>query len=137
MKYVLMFADSVENQTVWENLPKEQLAAAYEHVNKWFEDHSKTGQIVGGEELLGPSKTTTVRFKNGKAVVTDGPFIEAKEVIGGFAIVEVKDLDEALAMAKTWPGGGDGRIVEVRPVVDHSAEIEESRARMSETPANG
>jgi hypothetical protein len=40
-------------------------------------------------------------------------------------------------MAKTWPGGGDGRIVEVRPVVDHSAEIAEARARMSETPANG
>jgi hypothetical protein len=137
MKYVLMFVDTVENQKVWENLPKEQMAAAYAHVNKWFEDHSKTGQIVGGEELLGPNSATTVRFKNGKPIVTDGPFIEAKEVIGGFAIVEVKDLDEALAMAKVWPGGGEDRIVEVRPVVDHSAEIEESRARMSETPANG
>lgn len=137
MKYVLMFVDTVESQAVWENLPKEQLAAAYEHVNKWFEDHSKTGQIVGGEELLGPNSSTTVRFKNGKPIVTDGPFIEAKEIVGGFAIVEVKDLDEALAMAKTWPGGGEGRIVEVRPVVDHSAEIEESRARMSEPPAKG
>ena len=62
--------------------------------------------------------STTVRFKNGKPIVTDGPFIEAKEIVGGFAIVEVKDLDEALAMAKTWPGGGEGRIVEVRPVVE-------------------
>ncbi len=120
MKYVLMFADSVKDQETWEKLPKEQLAAAYEHINKWFDEHSTAGRIVGGEELLGPRSATTVRFKNGKAVVTDGPFIEAKEVIGGFAIVEVSDLDEALAMAKTWPGGGEGRIVEVRPVVDHS-----------------
>ena len=113
MKYVLMFVDTVESQAVWEYLPKEQLAAAYEHVNKCFEDHSKTGQIVGGEELLGPNSSTTVRFKNGKPIVTDGPFIEAKEIVGGFAIVEVKDLDEALAMAKTWPGGGEDRIVRI------------------------
>ena len=120
MKYVLMFADSVEDQQRWESMPKEQVAAAYEHVNRWFEEHGKSGRLVGGEELLGPRSSTTVRFKNGKTIVTDGPFIEAKEVIGGFAVVEVKDLDEALAMAKTWPGGGEGRIVEVRPVVDHS-----------------
>jgi hypothetical protein len=137
MKYVLMFADHVEDQEIWANMSREQMAAAYAPVNKWFEDHSKTGRIVGGEELLGPGSSTTVRFKNGKAIVTDGPFIEAKEVVGGFAIVEVKDLDEALAMAKTWPGGGERRIVEVRPVIDHSAEIEESRARNSETTANG
>jgi hypothetical protein len=48
-------------------------------------------------------------------MVTDGPFIEAKEVIGGFAVVDVADLDEALEMAKAWPGGD----VEVRPVVEH------------------
>src|SRR5258708_7731351 len=137
MKYGLMFLQTRENQKGWENLAQEQKAGCFGQGNKVFEDHSKTGQIVGGEELLGPNSATTVRFKNGKPIVTDGPFIEAKEVIGGFAIVEVKDLDEALAMAKVWPGGGEDRIVEVRPVVDHSAEIEESRARMSETPANG
>jgi hypothetical protein len=118
MKYVLMFADTVEDQGTWEKLPQEQMAAAYENVNKWFDEHSRSGKIVGGEELRGPSSSTTVRFKQGKPIVTDGPYIEAKEVVGGFAIVEVKDLDEALAMAKTWPGGGEGRIVEVRPVVE-------------------
>src|SRR5260370_17196757 len=105
MNYVLMLANTVENQNVWETLPQEQMAAAYAHVNKWFEDHSKTGQIVGGEELLGPNSATTVRFKNGKPIVTDGPFIEAKEGIGGFAIVEGKDLDEALALPKVCPAG--------------------------------
>jgi len=118
MKYVLMFADSVEDQKSWEKMSPDQMHAAYEHINKWFDEHSRSGKIVGGEELRGPGSSTTVRFKNGKPIVTDGPFIEAKEIVGGFAIVEVKDLDEALAMAKTWPGGGQSRIVEVRPVVE-------------------
>ncbi len=117
MKYVLMFAGSVDEQEAWEKMPESTRAAAYGRVNQWFEEHSRAGRITGGAELQGPSSATTVRIKNGKAVVTDGPFIEAKEIIGGFAVVEVKDLDEALEMAKTWPGGG---IVEVRPVVDHS-----------------
>jgi hypothetical protein len=116
MKYVLMFAGSTDEQDMWEKLPKEQLAVAYERVNQWFEDHSRAGRIVGGAELRGPSTATTVRHKNGKVTITDGPFIETKEVIGGFAVVEVKDLDEALDMAKSWPGGS---MVEVRPVVDH------------------
>jgi hypothetical protein len=119
MKYVLMFAGNTEDQESWEKMPEATRVAAYEQVGKWFEEHSKAGRITGGAELQGPTSSTTVRFKTGKPVVTDGPFIEAKEIIGGFAIVEVKDLDEALAMAKTWPGGGDGRIVEVRPVIEH------------------
>ena len=118
MKYIIMFAGTLDEQEQWEKMPKEQLALAYERVGKWFEEHTKSGKIVGGEELQGPSTATTIRRKNGKVTVTDGPFIESKEVIGGFAIVEVKDLDEALDMAKSWPGGS---LVEVRPVVDHSA----------------
>ncbi|HEX9476540.1 MAG TPA: YciI family protein [Candidatus Dormibacteraeota bacterium] len=134
MKYVLMFVGSSEDQGAWENMSKEEREAAYEASGKWFEEHSRAGRIVGGEELQGPSSSTTVRIKNGKAIVTDGPYIEAKEIIGGFAIVEVKDLDEALAMAKGWPAGA----VEVRPVVDHSADIEQAETRrLSDAPANG
>ncbi|HEV2028665.1 MAG TPA: YciI family protein [Candidatus Dormibacteraeota bacterium] len=124
MKYVLMFVDSVESKEAWLQMPKDQLAAAYEPANKWFEEAEKTGRLAGGADLMSESTTTTVRFKNGKATVTDGPFIEAKEIIGGFAIVEVRDLDEAIAMAKAWQGGSENRAVEVRPVVDHSADIE-------------
>jgi hypothetical protein len=89
----------------------------YEQSGKWFEKYSKAGKVVGGEELQGPSSATTVSRKDGKVTVTDGPFIESKEIIGGFAIIEVSDLDEALDMAKEWPG-----TVEIRPVVDHSQE---------------
>ena len=116
MKYVLMFADSVENLEGFAKVPAATRTAAFAQVAKWFEEHTKAGRIVSTHGLQDPSSYTTVRIKNGKAIVTDGPFIETKEIVNGFAVVEVKDLDEALAMAKTWPGGGDGRIVEVRPV---------------------
>ena len=119
MKYALMFADSVENLEAFAKVPEATRRAALGQVAKWFEEHGKAGRIVSTYGLQGQSSATTVRIKNGKAIVTDGPFIETKEVLNGIAIVEVADLDEALAMAKTWPGGGDGRMVEVRPVVEH------------------
>jgi hypothetical protein len=118
MKYILMFAGTMESQSYYDNLSKEERELAYKRVEKWFDDATKAGKIVSAEELRGPETATTVTFKNGKPIVTDGPFIEAKEVIGGFAVVDVKDLDEALALAKTWPAGS---AVEVRPIVDHSA----------------
>jgi len=116
MKYVLMFVGSSDDQDAWEKLSKDQRAVAYEAAGKWFEEHSKAGRLVGGAELQGPNTATTVRIKNGKAMVTDGPDIEAKEVVGGFALGQVKALDEARAMAKGWRAGA----VEVRPMVDHS-----------------
>jgi hypothetical protein len=84
-------------------------------VMKWFEKHSS--KIRGGHQLQPERTATSVKFDNGKPVVVDGPFIEGKETIGGYAEVEVEDLDEALAMAKEWPTGGP---VEVRPIVDRS-----------------
>jgi hypothetical protein len=119
MKYVLLFTGTMEEQEAWDQHTREQMLAAYAKVGQWFDEHVKAGTIVGAHELQGPSTATTVRFNQGKAIVTDGPYIEAKEIIGGFAIIDVKDLDAALALAKTWPGGSS---VEVRPIVDHSAD---------------
>jgi hypothetical protein len=118
MKYVLLFAGTMEEQEQWDSQTREEMKAAYARVEGWFEEYSKAGKIVSAEELQGPSTATTVTFREGKPMVMDGPFIEAKEIIGGFAVIDVKDLDEALAMAKSWPGRS---TVEVRPVVDHSA----------------
>jgi hypothetical protein len=115
MKYVLLFGGTMEGV---DQLPEEQRAAAmaaYEQSSKWFEKYGKAGKVLGGEELKGPATATTVTRRNGKLQVVDGPFIESKEVIGGFALIEVADLDEAIAMAKEWPG-----TVEIRPIVDHS-----------------
>ena len=118
MKYVLLFGGTMEGIDQLDPGRREQATADYEQSGRWFAKYTRAGKIVGGEELQGPSTATTVNRRNGKAVVTDGPFIESKEVIGGFAIIDVADLDEALAMAKEWPGP-----VEIRPVVDHSQEV--------------
>lgn len=112
MKYVLLFAGTM---TAEDRARNPELAEQYERTGAWFEQNVKAGKILGGEELKGAETATTVRFKAGKPMVTDGPFIEAKEVIGGFALVDVANLDEALELAKSWPGGD----VEVRPIVEH------------------
>ena len=119
MKYVLMFAGSMDEQDQYDTMSKAERGEQNAKVGQWFEEHGRAGRIVGGEELQSPKTATTVRRVNDKVTITDGPFIESKEVFGGFAIIEVKDLDEALEMAKSWPGGN---MVEVRPVVDHSAD---------------
>ena len=125
MKYVLLFVGTMEDQEKWDAQTREEAMASYAKAGEWFMKYSKAGKIAGGEELQGPSTATTVRVENGRPILTDGPFIESKEVIGGFAVVDVADLDEALAMAKDWPGGP----VEVRPVVDHSQDIAQAQGR--------
>lgn len=114
MKYVLLFCGTSEAQEQWDNMSEEQRRQAYGSVMEWFTEHRD--KITGGNQLQTPGTATTVRFNgSGEPMVTDGPFIEGNEVIGGYAEVEVADLDEALKMAKTWPSRG---IVEVRPVVE-------------------
>jgi hypothetical protein len=108
MRYILLFGSSVDD-----GIPtQEQVATMMSGAGDWFQKYgSKT---VSGEKLSDPSTATTVRLKAGsKPVLTDGPFIEGKEIIGGFTVVDVENLDEALTMAKEWPAS---TIVEVRPV---------------------
>ena len=112
MKYMLMFISDDSN---WDPSTPE-IQAAYKRVGEWFEEHTKSGEITGGEELKATNTATTVRQRNGKITVTDGPFAESKEAIGGYALVDVKDLDEAVAMAKTWPALS---AIEIRPLVTH------------------
>ncbi|HUE67518.1 MAG TPA: YciI family protein [Candidatus Acidoferrum sp.] len=115
MKYVLLFGGTMEGAEQLPSPAREEAMADYRKSSEWFAKYTSSGKVVGGEELQGPSTATTVSRINGKVIVTDGPFIESKEVIGGFALIEVADLDEALAMAKEWPG-----TVEIRPIVDHA-----------------
>jgi hypothetical protein len=117
MKYVLLFCDSLDDQLQRDSMPEDVRNQAYARILKWFEDNARV--IRGGEELQGPETATTVHFDdNHGPIITDGPFLEANEVVGGYALVEVDDLDAALALAKSWPAPGP---VEVRPIVDHSA----------------
>jgi hypothetical protein len=111
-KYVLMFVGDDE----WlETRPKEEVQRGYAEVGKWWDELTRKGVIKSGEELSHRGTATTVRRVNGAMKVTDGPFMESKEHVGGFAMIEVPDLDAAIAVAKSWPGGD----VEVRPIVEH------------------
>jgi hypothetical protein len=94
---------------------KQDKERAYAEINKWVDDITKKGIMKGGEELQPQRTATTVRRVNGAMKVTEGPFVESKEHVGGFMMIEVPDLDAAIAVAKTWPGGD----VEVRPIVVH------------------
>ena len=80
------------------------------------------GQYVGGNRLDSTAKATTVRVRDGKRLVTDGPFAETKEQLGGYFLVEAKDLDEAIALAGRIPGARWGSI-EVRPIIPVPAPV--------------
>ena len=113
MKYVLLFCGTREQQQAWEAMTDEARNAQYEHVGRWFAENA--AKIGPGNQLASPDTATTVRFQvDGQPIVRDGPFIEGNEVIGGYTEITVADLDEALRLAKTWPGGG---TVEIRPVI--------------------
>jgi hypothetical protein len=122
MKYVLMFCDTPAR---YDQVDPDDAKKTYEEIFAWFGEHYAAGRIAdGGAELQPVTTATTVRAADGGPVVVDGPFSEAKEVVGGFTIVDVPDLDAALAMARTWPPlKYDGVSVEVRPIVDHSGDM--------------
>jgi hypothetical protein len=114
MRFVLLFCGTDEDAAAFAALSEAQLADRYAQVGRWFAEHR--ARIGGANQLQGPETATSVRFGRGESpTVTDGPFLEGKEQIGGYAEVEVADLDEALGMARTWPGRG---TVEIRPVVN-------------------
>ena len=114
-RYMLMFVGSDD---WYDQQSKEQLEQAYKPIMRWWDDLVKKGVVQAGEELGMQRNATTVKRVDGKMKVFDGPFIESKETVGGFALIEVEDLDKAIAIAKTWPGGD----VEVRPTVDHGGD---------------
>ena len=124
MRYVMLIYNDVEKYDWWASLPPEETGAEMERTLAWFRTLPE-GVVVGGDELSDPPLTRTIRRRLGQAHVTDGPFIETKEVLGGFVVLEAESLDRAAAIAAGWPGleQSDGRVfdhdrVEVRPVVD-------------------
>lgn len=115
MKYVLMFA---ADASAMADVDPAVAQEVYGRVYQWFAENAAV-ITDSGAELLGAETATTV--KSG-GVLVDGPFSEAKEVIGGFSVIDVPDLDAALDLAKSWPMlKFPGVCVEVRPmVVDYS-----------------
>jgi hypothetical protein len=113
VKYMLLFCGTVEGQRAYEALSGEELGARHAEVGCWFGERG--AQIAESNQLQPPQAATTVHLDRGdRPMVVDGPFLEGNEVIGGYAVVDVDELDDALAMARSWPGGGS---VEIRPLM--------------------
>ena len=97
-----------------------QIGAVMDEYNAYSQMLRDKGHYVAGEALQPTATATTVRIRDGGTLTTDGPFAETKEALGGFYLVEAKDLDEALALGAACPGAKWGSI-EVRPIVDFAS----------------
>jgi hypothetical protein len=112
MKYVLLFVDTEQFEHDLKAMSQSDRDRAYAMAGQWMAHHAD--KIRGGNRLQPAHTATTVRLDRGaEPVVTDGPFVEGKEVVSGYVEVEATDLDDVLRMVATWPGCP---VVEIRPL---------------------
>jgi hypothetical protein len=100
----------------WDALPQSERDRVMKDYTELVQSAARSGQYLAGAKLTPTSAATTVREKNGRPVITDGPYAETKEQLGGYHVIEAKDLDEAMAFAQRIPTLRVGGAVEVRPI---------------------
>lgn len=113
MQYMLLI---YENEKAWQTMSEADKAAGMNAYFEFTKQVQASGHMVAGDALQPTSTATTVRVRDGKVQLTDGPYMETREQLGGYYLVEAKDLDEATAIVARIPGAHHG-VVEVRPVV--------------------
>jgi hypothetical protein len=122
VKYAALLTSNADDIVAWEKLsPEEAAAARAEEIPKWealFGELGQTGVLGAGFELDSPATAKTVRVRGGETLVTDGPFAETKEQIGGLMEIEAQDLDAAIAIASQIPVVFKASV-ELRPVIEH------------------
>jgi hypothetical protein len=120
MKYLLLLNNTKEQWDQWRTLSDDDAQKEYEQeVPRWnalFEWMGEQGIKADGLELQDPARARVVRVRDGETVVTDGPFAETKEVLGGYFVADCKDLDQAIELAQRVPLVGQGSV-EIRPLV--------------------
>jgi hypothetical protein len=104
-------------ERVMEQLSEAEATQHYQEYAAFTDDIKRSGHFVGANRLLPPATATTIRVRNGKVSATDGPFVETKEQLGGYYVIEASDLNEAIQVAAKIPGARLG-CVEVRPIAD-------------------
>ncbi len=114
----------------FENLSETDRNAMVDECFSYDDELRKNGHFAGGEALQGPGSAATLRWENGKVAVTDGPYAETKEQIGGILILEARDLNHAIQLMSKHPGVKAGPF-EIRPAADLSEMIRESEQRRS------
>ena len=106
----------------WDEFSADEREAVYAQYRAFSDEAGRAGVMVGGAELASTRDATTVRIRDGESLVTDGPYAEVKEALGGYFIFECESMDEAVEYAAQIPGAQHGAI-EVRPIyVDPAAE---------------
>jgi hypothetical protein len=117
MKYMLLL---VGDESQYAGMSEEEIAADMKRWDEYTKELVDAGAFVSGEGLGPSTNATTLRIENGERILTDGPFAETKEQVGGFYVIEAKDLDEAIDWAAKLPSAAYG-FTEIRPVMDYEA----------------
>ncbi|MDA0987886.1 MAG: YciI family protein [Chloroflexi bacterium] len=113
MRYMLLIYD---NEKAREGMSQEEMAAHIDTWMKYTDAFQKSGKMLAGEALQLTPSATTIRLEHDRTLMTDGPFAETKEQLGGYFIMDANDLDEAIEWAAKMPHVSTGGSVEVRPV---------------------
>jgi len=119
MQYLLLIND---DESHWGAMPEDERNAMLAEYGRYTEELAASGSLVSANQLQPSSTATVVHVEDGKTITTDGPFTETKEVLGGYYLIDVTTLDEALEWAAKLPSSRYGHI-EVRPVVMREAEV--------------
>ncbi len=107
MRYLMLI---LGDEKQWEKLSEKDMAAMYEQYGAFSEEIAKKARNVSGDELHPTAMAAAIRVRDGKPRVTDGPFTEVKEVVGGYYLFDAETLEEALALAAKCPGARTGTI---------------------------
>jgi hypothetical protein len=118
MRYLaLIYGEEIDMAAIRTEATRTMMA----EYNRFGEDATKAGVLLGGDALQPTSTATTVRVRNNQLLTTDGPFAETKEALGGYYVLDCKDLEQAIEWAARVPGAATGSV-EVRPIVEFSQE---------------
>ncbi|HEY0444323.1 MAG TPA: YciI family protein [Candidatus Limnocylindrales bacterium] len=128
MQYLLLIYTAEATEAV----PPEVMQAEMEGYNAFTEEVRRRGVMKAGEALESTSTATTVRVQDGRTITTDGPFAETKEALGGFYLIDARDLDEAIELAAMIPAAKHGSI-EVRPIWDYGVAVAQAPAATAAT----
>lgn len=129
MKYICL---GYMDPKKWEGLSESDINTFVDGCLAYDDDLRRNGHFAGGEALEPPQNAVTLRFQNNKVSVTDGPYAETKEQLGGILILEAKDLNHAIQLMSKHPGVRGGPF-EIRPAADLSEMIAASARRRSQT----
>ena len=113
MQYMCLIYD---DEKIWQGMSEDDRNAVFGEYGAFTQSIQESGNMVAGDALQPTSTATTVRVRDGETLMTDGPFAETKEQLGGYYLINAKDADEALAIAARIPSARYGSI-EVRPVM--------------------